>query len=192
MIAAAPPFARRALALALLVAVCLALYAFAARPAWDAYRHYRESGARAAELLVRYRRLAADHDALAARLEAVRARRAAENYYLAAASPSLAAADLQNLLRAIVDDTGAELRRTQVLTARDEGALSRVAIRVQLGTDIAALRSILYALESGTPLLFIDNLDIRQRRRQQADDAAAVALEARFDLYGFTRTAAEP
>ena len=64
-------------------------------------------------------------------------------------------------------------------------------IRVQLSGTTSALHKVLYRLESGKPFLFLDNLDIgnrraRRRRKNQTQDQNP-ELRVRFDLYGYLR-----
>ena len=56
--------------------------------------------------------------------------------------------------------------------------------------NTAALQRVFYDLESATPFLFLDNVEIRSRPARRAsgpeDDPI---LEVRFDLYGYMRRA---
>jgi hypothetical protein len=56
------------------------------------------------------------------------------------------------------------------------------------GTIEGALR-IIHGIEADTPVLFIDNLDLRTRagpRRDRSEDADADLIDVQFDVYGFT------
>jgi len=192
------PLLSRALALAILGAFLWAAGALAVAPLVAKYRLNQETIARSGELLQRYRRLGRARPMLEAQLAEVRERLAPAGLYLAGASDALVAAELQNRVKAVVEEGGGKLNSTQILAARDEGSFRRVAIRVQMTVTVEPLQAVFYGLESAQPYLFVDNVDIRRRvtkrrRRQRRDQPAATApegesqLTVRFDLYGYTR-----
>ena len=53
------------------------------------------------------------------------------------------------------------------------------------------LGAVLHALESGSPQLFVDNLDILSRRSYLGTGQEGGLLDVSFDLYGYLKTAAE-
>ncbi|NJN46350.1 MAG: hypothetical protein HC808_07610 [Candidatus Competibacteraceae bacterium] len=53
-------------------------------------------------------------------------------YYLNQSSPTIAATDLQQRVKAAVEANGGELTSVQILPVTTEGAFSRVAIRAQM------------------------------------------------------------
>ena len=62
-------------------------------------------------------------------------------------------------------------------------------MRVQLTANLPSLARILYSLEAAKPFVFIDNLDIKNRRvrrtaKEQNDNPELVV---RFDLFGYLR-----
>lgn len=189
---ALPTALGRVVALALLAAVGAAAYGFVAGPLAARYQHDRQSSAQSSELLVKYRRIGAAADGLRAELAELRRRQAAQGGYLEGASSALAAAGLQNHVKAIVRSTGGELRSTQILPIQDEGEFVRIAIRVQMPVRIEPLQQILYNLERGKPFVFIDNIDIRRRktRRRKIEPETDIELDVRFDAYGYLRAEA--
>ena len=66
----------------------------------------------------------------------------------------------------------------------------RVMVQVRLRCGMGELAAVLHALESGSPQLFIDNLDMLSRRSYLAAGAdAGGALDVSFDLYGYLQDA---
>ena len=62
----------------------------------------------------------------------------------------------------------------------------RVMVQVRLRCGMGELAAVLHALESGSPQLFIDNLDLLSRRSYlAAGRRAAARLDVSFDLYGY-------
>ena len=100
---------------------------------------------------------------------------------------ALAAADLQRLLGASIEETGGSLVSTQVLPDTDEGSIfPEITVKVHLLGSTDTLRRLLYKFSSGRPLLIVDNLLVQQRWR---DDERARRdtnqLEIRFDVSAF-------
>ncbi len=185
-------FLSRILALALLGAVLATLYLLAVRPMTEQYLHYRQSIDQSQDLLGQYGRLGASLPALQSQLDELDRRRVSAGTQLQGASDALVAADLQNRIKGIVDARGGQLTSTQILAAKDEAELRRIGIRVQMTATVDALYQIFYDLESGKPFLFLDNIDIRQRRarRRRKEAADDSNLAVRFDIYGYLRTEA--
>ncbi len=66
---------------------------------------------------------------------------------------------------------------------------ARVAVQVRLRCGVPETGAVLHALESGTPRLFVDNLNIlAQRYFAMADQVSqSGGLDVSFDLYGYLR-----
>ncbi len=126
---------------------------------------------------------------LQSRLESLSGRQAASGLYLSGETHALAAADLQDRLRHIVQEQGAELTTVQILPPGEEDGLTRVAIRAVLTTHLSALYGVLYELESDKPYKFIENVEaqVRRKRRSKDQEPAEETLNVRFDLYGWLR-----
>jgi general secretion pathway protein M len=184
-----PPLASRLLALGLLLALLLAGQALVVGPLVAEWRTNEALVAQSQELLHRYRAIAATRPALKRQMDALQEAELAA-LYLEGASDALAAAALQEGVRALVAEVAGELHSTQILPATSEHGLRRIALRVQLGLDTAALQTLLHALETGRPLLFLDNLVLRARqgRARRTDvEADDPVLEVALDLYGYLR-----
>lgn len=190
------PFFSRALALAILLALALAAHAFVVEPLIVSYGSYEDSIARSAELLERYRRIGASRRTLESRLTEARQRLSPAGLYIEAASDALVAAELQNRVKGVVEASGGKLDSTQILPARDESSFRRVGIRVQMTANVEPMQRVFHGLESATPYLFVDNLDIRRRVRRRRKSSRGQQpegespLTVRFDLFGYTRAEA--
>ena len=78
------------------------------------------------------------------------------------------------------------------MTGVDEQGFRRITLRIQMSATIEALFETIYALETGTPVLFVENLDIHSRfvRRRSSQTDTQVAPDApllvvAFDLSGY-------
>lgn len=192
-----PPLAGRLLALAILAGLCALFWMGLAQPLFDIFGGYRETVAQADDQLPRLRRLAAAAPSLRAELTRIERDPSARTRQLSGGGDALAAADLQNRLGRIAAANNVVLRSTQILPAQEEEGFRRIAVRVALEGDTAALLKILHSLETAPTLLFIDNLEVRARsggrvarRRTQNAAPPPNLLLIRLDLAGYIAGAA--
>lgn len=189
---ALPPRSRRLAAVGLLVAVVLAVYAFAVGPLLASYADDRREVAQSRAALARYQEAGREIPALQKQLDALHRQGATGAGYLEGENETLVAAALQERLKSAVVQTGGHLNSTQVLASADveaqrRGKPHRVAVRGQMRMSIASLQRVLYTLEAGSPYLFIDNLDVRpvvDVRGPATPDSDAL-LDVHFDVYGY-------
>ncbi|HSA81420.1 MAG TPA: type II secretion system protein GspM [Geminicoccaceae bacterium] len=184
----------RALALALLAALLLAGYVFVVAPVLAAYRDTRQAIQEAQDLLQRYRTLAGERTQLTEELAALEERAAQAGGYLEGSTDALAAVELQDRVRRIIERAGGQLQSTQILPASAVDATApvrRAALRIQLEIAISGLQSVLYELEAGQPYLFVNELTVRQRRtrRRANTPEEEPALDVSFEVFGYVRAA---
>ena len=186
------PAAGRIIALALLAAAIALPYRLIVAPLQDGYQELTDEAASRREVLDRYRRLADSREELRRRLESLRDNPAAQTGFLTGESETLVAAELQNLVRSVVERSGGRLESTQVLPPVTEGAFRRVTLRVRMSANIDGLSRVLYDLESMLPYLFVDGLDVVSRERRgarQDPQAGASILSVSYDVFGYMRAA---
>jgi general secretion pathway protein M len=193
MLLSGSPLAR-ALALALLAAAVAGGYLLVVAPVLNAYRELDEAIEQAELLLQRQRALAAQRPLLLARIEEEKEQADALAGYLSGPSDALAAAQLQDRLKAVVEAAGGELRSTRILPAEAVEAspgTRRAALQVQMIVTIEGLAEILYGLEAGQPYVLIDELSIRneRERRRRGDPEVEPTLDVSLRLSGFVRAA---
>lgn len=82
--------------------------------------------------------------------------------YLEGRTSAIAGASLQEVIAGIVEGSGGRLIETDLLR-RDDTAdePDRIDLRVTFDADHAALQQALHAAETGLPLLFVRQLDVR-------------------------------
>jgi general secretion pathway protein M len=127
------------------------------------YQRYQQAQVELQDRLQRYERLLASRDELHRQLEFIRSQQANQDYYLPRTTPTLAATELQQQVSQLVQNYGGSLASSQILPAREQNGVVRVALRVQLSGDAETLQRTLYDLESAEPFLFVDNLQVRSR-----------------------------
>jgi general secretion pathway protein M len=176
----------RALALGLLLCALLVVIAALAAPIFLVHRHYDQKLESLNDRLGRYQRVVANRAELARRLEQMRALDG-RRFYLRIAGPALAAGQIQELEKSIIEGNGGRLTSMQIQPHKDEGAYRRVAVSVQVLGSMIAIQSILLTLEAREPFLFVDNLNVRSLSSETTKDPAAAegGLVVQFDVIGY-------
>ena len=182
----------RTLAIALLGIALLGAYQLILAPLVIAYRDGETSIEQLQELLQRYEALAQQRSLLADRLAEQQERAASAAGYLRGPSDALAAAQLQDRVKSVVEAAGGELRSTQILPAKQlEGGLGfrRTTLRIHFVVTIEGLEATLYELETGQPYLIIDHVTVRQERvrRRRNDSQREPMLDVSLELFGYLR-----
>lgn len=187
------PWLSRLAALLLLALVIFSAYLFLAEPLVVGYDAIDREIEDAQDQLAHFERLAAMRPAVAQQLQQAGSQQTAQGYYLSGGTDALAAAGLQDRIRALVANHGGTLRSTQPMPGVEEQGFRRITLKVQLTATTEELFDTLYELESGAPILFVEDLDIQSRieRRQTSDKAGASEsqtiplLAVAFDLSGY-------
>lgn len=183
------PLVSRSLAVAILVAALAAVWVLLAAPVTEKFEGYGRSISHSRELLVRHLQIAAQRARLERELEELRRAQSLTGRFLEGGGIELVAAEAQNKVKNLIDANGATLKSTQILPAQEKDNFRKLTIRVTMSADTEALQKIFHALETANPYLFLDNIDIRSRRRRarQGRSVRQGELQIRFDLYGYMR-----
>ncbi|WP_265309659.1 type II secretion system protein GspM [Stenotrophomonas sp. SRS1] len=80
--------------------------------------------------------------------------------------------------------------RTPLPDASREPAFPRVALQVRLRCGVPEMAAVLHTLETGTPRLFVDNLNLLAQRFQQSPSETGTGLDVSFELVGYLRPGA--
>ncbi len=184
-----PGWVGRLAAAALLFAVLGTAYLYVAAPLIVAYRTADEEIERARGLLIRYEAVAATRQGNQRQMDELSSRQVGSGVYLTGETDALASAELQGRVRSAVSAHGGSLRSIQTLPVKSDGEFLRASVRVQFTAPMAAFHRILYALESEKPFVFVDNLDVRNRRakRRSGLEDFDPLLMIRFDISGYLR-----
>ena len=143
-----PPKQSRVLALALLAPFLLL------------HRHYDAAIEALQDRINVYRRTAAQTPELKRALDALRAKDG-RRFFLHNTAPNLASAELQDLVRAAIENNNGRITTIQTAQPRDDGRFKQVGINVQMFATTPNLQKILYALETQTPYTIVENITVR-------------------------------
>ena len=187
------PEKRRPLAIGLFVAVLLGIYMLTLHPFVLKHIALNEQIADQHRALDQFRALVGQRELYAAALQDINSYQAGNTYYLTETAQNLAAASLQrtvnNAVQRLGDDPGCQVISLQNVQSREEELFPRVTVKARMRCRMDALRDLLYDLESSTPLMFVDNVNVyRQRaRRRRGKIVTPSHLDVRFDLSAYMR-----
>lgn len=110
-----------------------------------------------------------------------------ENRYLQASTEPLAAAALQQHIKALLSEFGASALSIRNIPKPKDDTRRSVALRVAINTEAEQLVEFIYALETETPFVIVDNIKITSGawRRQLANQPAEDALSVEFNAVAF-------
>ncbi|MCJ0825660.1 type II secretion system protein GspM [Luteimonas sp. 50] len=188
----------RWLALGLLLAALALAYLLLVHPWWTV--PMQETGARIATLQqreLRARMQLQQAPDIGRRLAVAQQQDAAAPAFLPEATTELATAGLVQRLETVVAQASPGNRGCAISNRSPMDGnggqterFARVTVQVRLRCGNAELAAVLHALESGSPRLFVDNLNVLAQRyfflpgQNRAQDAG---LDVSFDLYGYLR-----
>ena len=157
------------------------------------YRFYQNALEQQQGRLAQLERMAATREPVQRLIAKIQQDRNVTAQYLPKSAPALAAAELQQRIKAVVEAAGGTLQSTQALPPVEEGGAVKVAISAIMNGDTDSLQKVLYALEAQTPLLFVDNLELsaRQTRPRLPNGRYAsytrMQLNVQFEVSGYLR-----
>jgi len=191
MMAHLSPAMRRLAALAILAMLVIAVVLGVIQPLASAYVDARQTIARDRAAIAHAELSGLDAAALQAELANLKAQTGPPPGAFQSANESLAAAELQRRLKTVIEAVHGEVRSMQTLPQQLDGGFRRITVRGQAMLKIAGLQQAVYDLETSSPLLFLDNVEVTARPDQSGRPGAAEdpGLDVRFDLYGYMRTA---
>jgi len=179
----------RGLALAILVAAAAAVGLAIALPLQGTIEARRKTVQSQLKLLAAYRRAEAQRPVVEAELKALKTAQAATAGLIDGATPPLAAARLQTEMKKIVEAHGGEIRSVQNLPPALVEGFETIELRYDITLPMKALGPVVYEVESHTPYLFIDGVDIHAPEALASDQPAAQEpkLGIRWDVRAYRR-----
>lgn len=114
--------------------------------------------------LEQYGRILAKKEAVTESMEQITAQNQDEGYLNSQGTEALASANVQEFIKKAIVEAGGQLSSTQVLPVTNKNDFSRITVSVRMTGNSEVLRSVLYKIETSTPLIIIDQLDIRPMR----------------------------
>jgi hypothetical protein len=109
--------------------------------------------------------------------------------FLAGPEDAIILADLQTRLRSLITARNAELTSARTLPPKSREGLEYLGLGLQIRAEMKNIQAVLHAIETGTPLLFVERADLRLDERgasaARARDAESIApMTLEIALYG--------
>lgn len=182
------PLVSRLSAVLLLVTAILAAYTLLVEPMIIGYTETGKQIEEMRDQLARFERAAASRPALTKQMKDFEAQQQSRGYLLSGTTDALAAASLQDEVHDLIVASGGTLDSVEPMPGVEEHGLMRITLRVQMTGTSDALFEVLYALEAGNPILFVENLNIRSRGAVGGESEAgseSADLAMNFELSGY-------
>ena len=157
------------------------------------YNFYQDRLIQQQNRLEQLKRIADSREPIQQLIMSINQDRNAVVQYLPQATPSVAGAELQQRVKAVVEAAGGTLRSTQALPPVDEGSMTKVTVSMNLIGDTEVLQKILHELEAQTPVLLVDNLDVTARENRprltngQIANYSRIQLSVQLEVSGYLR-----
>ena len=181
-------------ALTLLVIALLLVYLLVFHWFVQRHREYAEEIGDLRTQLNRFQTVASQRETLQAQLAQIRNSQTDEGLFLEYASFDEAAAamsgDIGDIVRSQADDT-CQIVSRQPVRPRVQERFEKVTVNVRMRCDAEDFLKILYGMETGMPLMLVDDLNIirprtRRRTRGQQPETQG-ALDIRFNVSGYLK-----
>jgi general secretion pathway protein M len=185
------PQAQRWLAVGLLAFVVLLVGLIIIVPIISKGLELHETKDNLAFTLKKYEQILAGKDAIVGNISAIKQQHEEQGYFNNQGTSALASAQMQEFIKQAIVQAGGQLSSTQVLPPNTKDKFSRITVSVRMTGNIEVLRAVLYKLETSTPLIVIDQLDIRPmrsvRNRMTRQIEPSNGLNINFQAIGFMR-----
>ena len=117
--------------------------------------------------LQQYQRILAQKDSVINSIEKIKEQQESQGYFNKQDTDALASADMQEFIKKAILDAGGQLSSTQATPVTNKNGFNRITVRVRMMGNSEVLRAVLYKIETATPLIIIDQIDIRPMHGQQ-------------------------
>ena len=195
MAVVAQPGNSRLTAILILVIALLVVYLTCFH--WFILRHL-EYSAEIEELsgqLGRYQRVAAQRAEYETLLQGLQDRRSDENLFLEGSDFNEAAAGMSERLSQMISiqaEDSCQIVSRQPVRPRVQERFEKVTVNVRMRCGIEDLKKVLYALETGVPMVIADEVTIikprsRSRRSRNQEPETGQPLDIRFNMSGYLR-----
>lgn len=189
------PQTQRWFAVGFLVFVILLFVAIIIAPLVNKGLELNETKETLAFNLQKYERILAGKNSVVANIEAIKQQHQEQGYFNSQGTSALASAEMQEFIKQAIVQAGGQLSSTQVLPSGKKDNFNRITVSVRMTGNIEVLRSVLYKLETATPLIVIDQIDIRPmrsvRNRITRQIEPSNGLNINFQAIGFMRAEAK-
>lgn len=181
----------RWLAVGLLLALLLLVGLAVLWPSVSQWSELHDEKISLARQLKQYERILAGKDAVNQNMASIKEKILEQGYFNGQQTEALASAELQESIKKAIVEAGGQLSSTQALPIVDKDRFRQITVSVRMAGNLDVLRGVLFRLETSTPLIMIDQLDIRPvrgiRNRRNNQVGLTNELNVNFQAISFMR-----
>jgi len=155
------PSRQRLVALGLLLLAIGFIWLAVIMPVSDAFADQQDAIDQSHQLLAAYESRIALRPIVEARLAELKSHETSNTGLIEGASAELAAANVQNLVKSLVESESGQVHSAQNLAPVTAGGFQRIDIQYDVSLPMTHLKSAAYRIETSTPYLFLDGIDLR-------------------------------
>jgi general secretion pathway protein M len=159
-----PELQQRLIAVGLLIAVVLVIILVVIVPVVSKGMELHETKNNLVFRLQQYEAILAKKEAVIASMANIKQQHEKQGYFNSQKTDALASAEMQEFIKKAIVDAGGQLSSTQALPVNNKDKFSRITVSVRMTGNNEVLRAVLYKIETSTPLIIIDQIDIRPMR----------------------------
>ncbi|MGK2925201.1 MAG: type II secretion system protein GspM [Lysobacterales bacterium] len=194
MATVAAPGSNRTTAILIFVIVIIVVYLACFH--WFILRHleYSREISDLGDQLGRFQRVAAQKADYENLLQTLEERRSDENLFLSDSDFNEAAAGMSERLSQMISvqaEDSCQIVSRQPVRPRVEERFQKVTVNVRMRCGVEDLKKVLYALETGVPMIIADEVTVikprARRRRANEPPEAGTLLDIRFNMSGYLR-----
>ena len=189
------PKMQRWLALSLLIIVVLVISLIVIAPLLSKGLELHKSKNDLIFRLQQYERILATKNTVVASMAKIKEQHDLQSYFNSQETDALASAEMQAFIKKTIVDAGGQLSSTQALPVNNKNKFSKITVKVRMNGNSEVLRTVLYNIETSTPLIIIDQIDIRPLRGTMNNVTHQIDannnLNVNFQVVSFMRKLAE-
>ncbi|MEI9997225.1 MAG: type II secretion system protein GspM [Rhizomicrobium sp.] len=155
------PARQRLIALGILAVVLGLAWLAVVQPIADAFAAQRDGIEQSRRMLAAYEGRIAMRPLVEAKLAQMRSRETGSTGLVGGTSAELAAANIQNVMKTLIESAAGQMRSAQNLAPVTSGGFQRIEIQYDLLLPMTRLKDMVYRIETVTPYLFLDSVDLR-------------------------------
>lgn len=181
---------------AILIFVIVVILVYLACFHWFILRHleYSREISDLSDQLGRFQRVAAQRPDYENLLQTLQERRSDENLFLSDSDFNEAAASMSERLSQMISvqaEESCQIVSRQPVRPRVQERFQKVTVNVRMRCGVEDLKKVLYALETGVPMIIADEVTVikpraRRRRANEAPETGTL-LDIRFNMSGYLR-----
>jgi general secretion pathway protein M len=191
----APELQQRWIAVSLLAIVVVIIILLIIVPVVSKEMELNEAKNNLVFKLQQYERILAKKEAVIASVANIKEQQKKQVYFNSQETDALASAEMQEFIKKAIVDAGGQLSSTQALPVSNKDKFSRITVRVRMTGNTEVLRRVLYKIETSTPLIIIDQIDIRPMRGKRNITTRQIEssndLNVNFQAVSFMRKPAQ-